>query len=88
MGGAGEGVEHFVEAFVDVVVAGFEESVGVEGEEAAFGELGFEGFEGEAAQAQWGAGGDVEEADVAVGGDDGGWGWPARAMVQWRVVGS
>ncbi|GGX74953.1 hypothetical protein GCM10010510_19400 [Streptomyces anandii JCM 4720] len=51
----GEDLGEPVEAGFDVPFRGFQESVGVEGEEAAFGEVEFLGFERQAAEAQWGA---------------------------------
>ena len=66
-----QGSRQVAESDVDVPAAGFDEAVGVEGEQAAFGYLDLGGLEGQAAEAERRSAGQVEEACPAVGGDEG-----------------
>jgi hypothetical protein len=55
---------------VDVLVAGLDEAVGVEGEDAPSGQFDLGALEGQAADAERRAGREVDEADHAVRGDE------------------
>ena len=55
---------------VDVVVAGLDEAVGIEGEDAPCGQFDLAALEGQAAQTERRAGRQVEEVDGAVRGDE------------------
>src|SRR5208282_6936125 len=57
---------------VDVVVAGLDEAVGVEGEDASCGQFDLGALGGQAAKTERRTGGQVEEADGAVRGDENG----------------
>lgn len=69
-----------VEALVDGVVARFDQSVGVEDQLVTRVEAESGGLEGDAAHAEWGTGGQVEQLGMLAFADEDGGRWPALAM--------
>ncbi len=69
----GERLAQGLHAGVDVAVAGFDQAVAVQREQAAFRQGDVDGVEGCAAHPQWRSRFDVDEGDGAIRGDDGGW---------------
>src|SRR5262249_18020793 len=84
-----QGLPQGFEPGVYVAVAGLDQAVGVEGEQAALRQVHFEGLEGQSAQAQRGPGGQVQKFNGAIRVDHGRWGVSGAgegAAAGYRVV--